>query len=367
MKDIVIIEDENDEVRNYNGFLNNLGKTISASFVGKDGQTDAKRISEENPIVVIERKNTHDICENFDTVENVEDKYTVENTKLNANDFDISNLHIPDQEIFRSALNIRLKCNICQKLYSKKWRLLKHLQTCGEPEIAQSRTSPETFSTCSFCNKVFQSKCFLDTHIKRMHSVYTCDICEDTFPTRSGFYYHQKTKHIKDFFICQYCGKKCLTNNSLNIHTLTHTHRDKAQCICPVCGKTFHYSGGLFYHMKIHNNERKYCCLFCDRRFYTTTAQQRHIRTHTGERPYACKYCNRRFFSNSELKKHLYLHTGNMPHHCLYCKKGFTCKYNLKKHMIKHPGNYKCTFCGKGFISFEVLKFHCSILHKDNK
>lgn len=369
LNDIVIVEEVKVKSQNYSGFLNNLGKTVSATFVKKDLQYESKIVFEENPIVVIEKKKTlEEPQQNYMSEEDLEDKYTVENIQLNMNELDIANLPDQEQKLFKSALSLNFKCNICQKLYSKRWRLYKHLKTCGKPPDSDTKGNTQKPSLpCPYCKKIFKAKKFLKTHVRASHNIFKCDICNAILHDRNRLAYHKSTRHKQPLLICQCCGIKFKSKNSLAKHLFRHSNGYTPQFICTVCGKTYHYRSGLDIHMTTHTNERKYCCEHCDKKFTTTTAQQRHLRTHTGERPYGCTFCTKTFLSSSERRKHLYIHTGNMPHLCQYCKEGFNSKLNLQRHLMKHLGDFRCEICGKGLVSLEVLKIHFNLRHKEEK
>lgn len=121
--------------------------------------------------------------------------------------------------------------------------------------------------------------------------------------------------------------------------------------------------GGLFYHMKIHRNERNYICTFCNSRFLNMASLKRHTRIHTGERPYTCSFCPKTFCSVSEVRTHERRHTGQKPHQCKYCRKRFITPYNLKLHMSSHPGSEPCDICLKTYLNGEVLKYHMEMKH----
>ncbi|KAJ8970603.1 hypothetical protein NQ314_001138 [Rhamnusium bicolor] len=308
LKDVVIIEEEKKDQEEFRGFLDNLGKTITAKFVNRSNRKHcSKNVNEEEPVVLIEKIDTQNIEILYDdnSVQKPGDKSTVEDVDkyiivqgddlrtqnganilkencLNLEEFGLENLTDVDQELFQSALNMQLQCRICNKLYSSRGRLKRHLEACGKVEyqiIEDEKGEPTiaiapTILGCHICSRTFKEKKFLNYHIKTTHSAeplkYTCDVCGHIARNRNAYVYHKLTRHGERKYICDICGKKFFTSSTLKTHTLNHAH--STQCVCPVCGKTFHYKGGLFYHMKQHTNERKYCCEFCDRKFYTLMA-----------------------------------------------------------------------------------------------
>ncbi|XP_018569478.1 zinc finger protein 669-like [Anoplophora glabripennis] len=387
LKDILIVEEEKSDEENFKGFLNNLGKTVTAKFVNK-AKSLQKSVHEEKAILQIEKLESPTKNENVTkklkpTLECLDqyiitqdDEQFIQNAKnnfckanFNLEKFGLKNFTDADQDLFQSALSMQLKCNICDKMFSSKGRFKRHLESCKKVQynVIKNESGGIFALKCHLCPRIFKQKKFLNYHEKTAHSTepikYKCDICGQTLRNRNVLMYHKLTKHGERKFECELCEKKFFTSNGLKTHVQSHTQRNVAQCVCPVCGKTFHYKGGLFYHMKLHTNERKYCCEFCDKKFYTLNAKKRHTLTHTGIRPYACKYCDKRFFSTGEGHKHEYLHTGVRPYSCQYCKKGFSSSYNMKVHLVSHPGPYACKFCDKTFVNMNVLKFHHRTKH----
>lgn len=394
LKDILIVEEEKPDQENFKGFLDNLGKTVTAKFVNKS-KNSTKNIHEEEPVVLIEKlespvkeNTTKKVNPNVDCL----DQYIITrnddsfNENSDENIFKV-NLHMEksclknitdaNRKLFHNVLlTTQLKCSICNKLYSSRGRFKRHLESCEKFKYDVNKNGDVSSAKivilkCHLCPRIFKQKKFLNYHVKTAHSVepliYKCEICGQILRNKNILMYHKLTKHGERKFVCNICNKKFFTSNCLKAHITSHTERSIAQCVCPICGKTFHYKGGLFYHMKMHTNERKYCCEFCDKKFYTLNAKKRHTLTHTGIRPYACKYCEKRFFSTGEVRKHEYIHTGVRPYCCQYCKKGFSSSYNMKVHLVSHPGPYACKLCDKTFVNMNVLQYHHKTKHLSNR
>ncbi|KAJ8924832.1 hypothetical protein NQ315_000986 [Exocentrus adspersus] len=363
LKDILIVEAEEPDDNNFKGFLDNLGKAVTAELVNKC-DTTMKNIQEEEPVVLIGKVEQAEGSKNNDVLGHVvfeSSNYSDEETKdpLSFVQVDMKDFSRIDPELFQSALNMQWKCNLCDRFYSSKYRYEKHLASCK----LQHAEIPDVLK-CDSCPRLFKQQKLLNYHKKTAHAVslkYQCDRCGVVLQSKSAVKYHMLSKHGEKKFVCSVCNRRFFTCSGLNSHVTRHG--DTAQCICPICGKTFRYKGGLYYHLKMHTNECKYCCDYCDRKFYTLNAKKRHTRTHTGERPYTCKYCDKRFFSTGELRKHEYLHTGVRPYSCQYCKKGFCSSYNMKVHLLTHPGPYACMTCDRTFVSANILQFHANNKH----
>lgn len=365
-KDLVIVENDQQEDIDFTGFLKNLGKTVSASFVNKEELQIKRKRNEEEPMVMLEKINkineaqikiTYDI--NYDLGKQYE-------RQIYFKDLGIINPTQLDEELVVSALNKQFECCICNKVYSNETRFKTHIATCGKQAYKLIASNPNYFA-CTTCNKTFRELELLKCHIKTMHGIkeISCGICNISFPNKKRYVYHKFTRHCEKNYICDVCGKRFPMEKLFKSHMKRHKPDKVTACICPVCGKSFNYKGALYYHTKMHNNIRNYHCDYCDLKFYTIMAKKRHLRTHTGERPYQCKLCKKRFFSTGELKKHQFVHTGVSSHTCSFCNKYFSSKFNLNVHLMYYPGDYICEICDKGFVSIDILQFHYKRKHKD--
>ncbi|XP_030760730.1 zinc finger protein 184-like isoform X2 [Sitophilus oryzae] len=402
LKNLVIVEDEVEDNIRYDGFLQNLGTAISATFVNKKNKK--KRLEIEPPSIVIEKviekmvNNETEITDiEYYTIEEEEEQQIEENTGLTdeysveregedneaveeietvKDLFEISpaNTNLVDQFVIEtendrkaleSALNMKYKCIICNKPMRSLTRMKQHINICRKRKQLK----------CYNCGEYFESRRILLQHMKTNHineikdkcidQVHECSVCHQSFSSYGSLAYHM-TKHQGKQFTCNICDKPFYTKSQVDIHMQIH-NKDKKIAMCSICGKTFHYQSGLFYHMKMHNNERKYKCTYCDRRFYTSNSIKRHELTHTGARPYACKYCDKKFRSLGEVKKHHFLHTGERPYNCDYCNMSFIQAHNLKLHLMTHSGDYHCIYCPKTFAEEASLKLHMSQRHQINE
>ncbi|KAF7268379.1 hypothetical protein GWI33_018481 [Rhynchophorus ferrugineus] len=367
IQNVLIVEDDDEKVENYDAFLDNLGTNITASYVNKDYRP---KLSVEPPHLVIEKVNeavkesTHNeslVNNDASTIieeqeEKIEDIQTEEpkNVNFDNNERDISSID----------LNMKYKCPVCGKLMLSLPKAKIHAQNCGKKKSAK----------CYVCGEQFPLRKELLQHLKTAHVIniskdktnkigkHECYICNQIFSSYGSLAYHM-SKHQGRRYNCDICDKWFYTKNQVDIHKQIH-NRDKTLVICPICGKGFHYQSGLFYHMKIHTNERNYKCVYCPRSFYTKNSVKRHELTHTGARPYDCKFCDKKFRSLGEVKKHQFLHTGERPYHCKYCNMTFIQMHNLKVHLMTHSGDFQCNYCIKNFADEDILKFHLQNKHQ---
>ncbi|XP_066141469.1 uncharacterized protein [Euwallacea fornicatus] len=382
IRDLLIIEDKKKHKTSwFEGFLNNLGTSVSAFFVSKNYQTP--KLIVDPPSVVLE-KIAFDQTK-FDnitkpigtTVMPFEETLSEQVKEVIIDDLikvDTAPFVIPttlddvkdiDNDAIKLAMKMKYRCPYCKKPLCSQTRAKIHMAQCRQNTINV---------ICHVCGTKFSDRKSLIKHINRSHLLnlpnsitalevpYTCQICHKVSHSSSALSYHM-VKHGDRKYQCEECGKQFFTSTHLKSHMQSH-QKGTAIVICPVCGKSFHYQNALHYHMKIHQKQRDIQCRYCPRRFYARTSAKRHELTHTGLRPYTCKYCDKAFRSIGEVRKHEYLHTGERPYRCNYCEMAFTETYNLKVHLTTHAGEFRCAHCYRGFVEMEVLTFHMKQKHR---
>lgn len=354
-------EENTPPIDNVEGYSENNLKNVP--IVGEDckanqdlGRNINAEIANKKLDFTSSKSHTSDTRDHIVNKTFVSDPKTNLKRKIHPKINNISDNHVLHKE--SDILDKKFSCRRCDNVYHTKCRYLKHIKEC----------SGQLLHSCRFCPKKFSASNHLRYHVRINHQKppFTCMICKEIFQTISQYSYHKEKKHSDSNNICNLCGKSMATPTSLRRHISIHGKKE-TECVCPVCGKTFHYKSGLFYHMKIHRKEMNYTCEYCDRKFYTHSHKARHELTHTGERPYRCKFCNKGFFSTTEVKKHEYIHTGLRPIKCDYCEKTFSSRFNYKLHLFSHTGPYVCCYCQKGFVTNEVLKYHCIRKHKEGE
>ncbi|XP_023029463.1 uncharacterized protein [Leptinotarsa decemlineata] len=408
INDLLVVEKQETENCTFEGFLGNLGKEVTATFVenleskncnnivkdiisvsviGKDRiipvsqlqiDEDANVIEyvlDENSInhASIEENSTNgdSLSEQSESIEiNMNDESLYENKNI---EFIVSD--IPEQDTIESLIIDRTEitddnsatentCNNGAPRRKKVVKVGKRRKKTIMKEI-EDEFEKEIKFICEICQSIFQTRKSLKAH-KRVHfpkeETFTCEICGYLCKTRSAFIHH-RLKHDEKKFQCQLCDKAYRTKAVLKVHM--DTHANKRQHLCNVCGKGFNYPIALRYHMRLHTGEKNYNCEFCNKSFRMKNSLNRHRRTHTGDRPYRCKFCSRKFFSRGEVTCHEYTHTGYRPYHCKYCRRGFSKTHNLKVHLLSHSGDYQCNYCRRSFIEGDILSMHYKISHKD--
>ncbi|XP_045583133.1 zinc finger protein 813 isoform X2 [Procambarus clarkii] len=221
-------------------------------------------------------------------------------------------------------------CETCGVEYRTFKRITYHLPRC----------SPGPYP-CNVCALLFTTQKELNYHKKKLHKDEKCFVCEEcgkSFQRRTSLQKHAINWHESNSamgpFKCELCPKKFirriyLTNHKLRMHGL-----DK-KFLCQVCGNKFMTQNSLMAHMEVHNEHKRFECTFCKKKFKRKEKLKYHERIHTGERPFHCQLCVRGFVSKTKLDEHVSRHRGDRRYRCSYCTKTYAGAWDLKQHVRK--------------------------------
>lgn len=137
------------------------------------------------------------------------------------------------------------RCDLCHKRFSRKYNLLKHLQ---------SHSGDRPFA-CHLCSKCFKSKQNLEVHY-RVHSarsmlLHTCNICQENFSTKIRLTRHKIREHSGYRpFTCHVCRKPFIFKSQLTSHVKEHNIQKPFSC--SKCHKSYVRQAHLVTHIKAH-------------------------------------------------------------------------------------------------------------------
>ncbi|XP_077951138.1 zinc finger protein 574 isoform X1 [Gasterosteus aculeatus] len=220
--------------------------------------------------------------------------------------------------------------------------------------------------TCPHCSSQFVNQSVLEIHMQR------CPSTEEDKNTGRGR--GQGRGRCTGQVECDLCGHRCMTQEGLDLHRLSHTGQTPLKCPVRPCRRRFTSNSTLEEHVLAHfqgtlsksKNQPRFRCQICLKEFSYNSTFNVHMRTHTDERPFECATCGKRFRQLPHLQDHERIHSGLRPFCCWICGKSFSVAARLTEHARTHSGEkpYPCPHCPAAFRSRSNLDKHIR-LHGD--
>ncbi|XP_029308279.1 zinc finger protein 574 isoform X2 [Cottoperca gobio] len=221
-------------------------------------------------------------------------------------------------------------------------------------------------ATCLHCSTQFVNQSVLEIHMQR------CPTTEEDKNTGRGR--GQGRGRCTGQVECDLCGHRCMTQEGLDLHRLSHTGQTPLKCPVRPCRRRFTSNSTLEEHVLAHfqgtvgksKNRPRFRCQICQKDFAYNSTFNVHMRTHTDERPFECNTCGKRFRQLPHLQDHERIHSGLRPFCCWICGKSFSVAARLTEHARTHSGEkpYPCPHCPAAFRSRSNLDKHIR-LHGD--
>ena len=190
---------------------------------------------------------------------------------------------------------------------------------------------------CSKCNKVFSLRSTLRKHLQ-------CHVNE-TNRTQLNKISSSPVKY------------------SAHTKTLRTPSKKAKNILCPECGKGFHIHSKLKVHLCTHKGQYPFVCKTCGKGFKFSSNLKEHIYTHTKEKPYPCTICGMGFAQKVNMNRHISaIHDRKKGVKCLHCNRWLCRKDYLKLH-IQRCHSHKCPTCMvhfEGEMVFEQHKTECT-------
>ncbi|XP_044268943.1 zinc finger protein OZF-like isoform X27 [Tribolium madens] len=254
-------------------------------------------------------------------------------------------------------LEKRHKCSFCNKMFIFASELKVH--------ISQRHLQVEKLS-CDSCNYEARDKRRLQDHIIRRHThifEFKCDVCSKGYSKKCELIRHKEVEHEGMRFVCHFCSKEFKQYHHMKSHVKKHdSDYLGVKFPCPECSKVLGRESTLRTHIeKFHRGEKgKYVCDICGKRVMTNASLNNHKKIHAGEKNFVCNECGKAFITKQILTTHIRVHTKEKPFKCTECDKAFSQKSSLTIHVRYHTGErpYKCDVCHKQFITSTVLNSH---------
>ncbi|KAF3692115.1 Zinc finger protein 574 [Channa argus] len=219
---------------------------------------------------------------------------------------------------------------------------------------------------CPHCSSQFVNQSVLEIHLQR------CPTTEEE--KNAGRGRGQGRGRCTGQIECDLCGHRCMTQEGLDLHRLSHTGQTPLKCPVRPCRRRFTCNSALEEHVVAHfhgtlgksKNRPRFRCQICHKEFAYNSTFSVHMRTHTDERPFECTTCGKRFRQLPHLQDHERIHSGLRPFCCWICGKSFSVAARLTEHARTHSGEkpYPCPHCAAAFRSRSNLDKHIR-LHGD--
>jgi hypothetical protein len=142
---------------------------------------------------------------------------------------------------------------------------LKCLVTSKQDEISERPRAPcdgtnKNPLQCDICQRTFTLKGNLTKHLLSHtgERPFQCDICQRTFTQKGNLTRHLLSHTGERPFQCDICQRTFTQKVSLTQHIRCHTGERPFQC--DICQRTFTQKGNLTQHIRCHTGERPFQC-----------------------------------------------------------------------------------------------------------
>ena len=206
-------------------------------------------------------------------------------------------------------------------------------------------------------------------HTKR----YPCEVCQKVFSEKTRLIIHARTHSGERPFVCEDCGFSCTQKDNLRLHReFKHpvSGRQEKKFTCDICSASFLTNSNLRRHVLIHSDVKLCVCETCGKSFKDAGSLKQHTFSHGGP-DYRCTVCLQTFTSPVYLNRHLSrLHPadGVQPLACHHCGKGFPLKHQLEEHIeaVHENKKYRCPHCNllvgrRSSVARHIKKGRCRV------
>lgn len=217
------------------------------------------------------------------------------------------------------------KCYICNKGFITSSKMNRHILTHMNSENKLDTNSVDVISGEDGSNikkpkkrKTRKRKTYIDTVLKT--------VAKQTAGSK-------KRRHV-----CEFCNKKFLHVETLNVHRQTHNGATR-QHICHFCLLELESEDLLKDHLSQHGGANPYVCTICNKSYKRKETMIYHRKTHDMEKKYQCDVCSKSFLVPCKLQRHLLTHRPDkfvVRYECPVCAHIFNTKYHIEMHLTTH-------------------------------
>ncbi|XP_055625794.1 zinc finger protein 585B-like isoform X2 [Toxorhynchites rutilus septentrionalis] len=210
------------------------------------------------------------------------------------------------------------------------------------------------------CDAVFEQRRAYKNHCEAGHKSFVCELCGLLCSNSNALLVH-KERHMKKYsYICRYCQKAYNAKSDLRTHVRI-THKANTKYSCETCGLDFKRKDVRDDHQRAHGDMFEYPCNLCAGKFKTAPKLRRHRNRVHGNVKHSCSYCEAEYTSRDKLLDHIEYAHGIQTHFlCDICLQLFDSQDKLDKHKNRHdnPKDLECAICLRLFESEEQTRDH---------
>ncbi|KAL9700471.1 hypothetical protein quinque_003912 [Culex quinquefasciatus] len=269
-----------------------------------------------------------------------------------------------DRHLKEIKLQYKLRCTKCT--YTTEYLREFEAHQLIEHEIK----SREFHCDKPGCPEVFKDAYLLYKHNVKMHKPYVCDICGTGLSSRSDLKDHMARHKNDQNFACTYCDRRFNLKQDLGTH-IRRIHLSEKNFECKTCGLKFTSNYMLKTHSETHNVDKSYACQTCGKKFKSSENLKSHriIYCDQVKLRHECSHCDKRYPSRTKLIDHIEsVHRIKCRFPCDVCVQPFTNPEEMATHRLRHdnPKELECGRCLVAFLSAEDMAAHLCITYQDN-
>ena len=308
------------------------------------------------------------------------------------------------------------KCSYCDATFSRFDYYSQDRHQCQEKRAALGGNDGHK---CEICEKIFTRKDSLQKHLSQVHSEkrYNCSMCPASFAQSYKLKKHSEKHQVHPSTsshkrqrnkTCrrEYQGKDCHSNpvsrgqnqkdespdysstgaggskeGIEDLKTRQTRSRKRRQLNkgissfkCDICHKRFDKQGNLNRHVSdVHNESKGFSCPKCITGFARKERLERHLaEVHKEEKKLFCNECPKIFTRSEKLERHISeVHKKCKPFSCPDCPEKFSRYENLERHLRagEHTITMDCKYCQQAllFKSLNAYRKHFTKDYLDKK